>query len=178
ADAAAFADEARTRLIELEGHDERAAALDTRRADADARAGKAAATLTKARRAAAGPLAAAGSPNLRGLAMPAAESTVDVEQAEPTEDGADDVVFLLAPNPGEPARPLARAASGGELARAMLAVRVVLSEAPPTLVFDEVDAGIGGEAGAAVGRALAQLGGRHQVLCRTHPAQGRPLARP
>ena len=63
------------------------------------------------------------------------------------DDGADDVTFLLAPNPGEPARPLAKAASGGELSRAMLALRVVLSEAPPTLVFDEVDAGIGGEAG-------------------------------
>ena len=171
ADAAAFADEARTRLVELEGHDERAAALDTRRADADTSAKKAAATLTKARRAAAGPLAAAVTANLRGLAMPAAEFTVRVEEAEPTEDGVDDVVFLLAPNAGEPARPLARAASGGELARAMLAVRVVLSEAPPTLVFDEVDAGIGGEAGAAVGRALAQLGRRHQVLCVTHLAQ-------
>ena len=80
-------------------------------------------------------------------------------------------MFLLAPNPGEPARPLARAASGGELARAMLALRVVLSEAPPTLVFDEVDAGIGGEAGTAVGRALATLGGQHQVLCVTHLPQ-------
>ena len=67
--------------------------------------------------------------------------------------------------------PLARAASGGELSRAMLALRVVLSEAPPTLVFDEVDAGIGGEAGSAVGRALAGLGGHHQVLCVTHLPQ-------
>src|SRR6185295_16248122 len=87
------------------------------------------------------------------------------------EDGADDVVFLMAPNPGEAPRPLAKAASGGELARAMLALRVVLSEAPPTLIFDEVDAGIGGEAGTAVGRALATLGGRHQVLCVTHLPQ-------
>ena len=67
--------------------------------------------------------------------------------------------------------PLARAASGGELSRAMLATRVVLSEAPPTLVFDEVDAGIGGEAGVAVGRLLQTLGSRHQVLCVTHLAQ-------
>jgi DNA repair protein RecN (Recombination protein N) len=96
---------------------------------------------------------------------------VSIEPAELGDDGADDVVFLLAPNPGEPPRPLARAASGGELSRAMLALRVVLSEAPPTLVFDEVDAGIGGEAGVAVGRALATLGGRHQVLCVTHLAQ-------
>src|SRR4029079_5838230 len=73
--------------------------------------------------------------------------------------------------PGEQARPLAKAASGGELSRAMLAARVVLSEAPPTLVFDEVDAGIGGVAGAAVGRLLQALGTRHQVLCVTHLAQ-------
>ena len=106
--------------------------------------------------------------------MPAANFEVAVEAGDLVaagEDGADDVTFLLAPNPGEPSRPLARAASGGELARAMLALRVVLSAAPPTLVFDEVDAGIGGEAGTAVGRALATLGGGHQVLCVTHLAQ-------
>jgi DNA repair protein RecN (Recombination protein N) len=103
--------------------------------------------------------------------MPAATFAVEIDRGALTDDGADDVVFTLAPNPGEPARPLARAASGGELSRAMLALRVVLSEAPPTLVFDEVDAGIGGEAGTAVGRALATLGGHHQVLCVTHLAQ-------
>ncbi len=96
---------------------------------------------------------------------------VQIEPGEPTEDGADRVTFLLAPNPGESPRPLARAASGGELSRAMLAARVVLTDAPPTLVFDEVDAGIGGEAGTAVGRLLATLGARHQVLCVTHLAQ-------
>jgi DNA repair protein RecN (Recombination protein N) len=94
-----------------------------------------------------------------------------VEPGPPTDDGHDQVTYLLAANPGERARPLARAASGGELSRAMLAARVVLSEAPPTLVFDEVDAGIGGEAGAAVGRLLQALGARHQVLCVTHLAQ-------
>ena len=77
-----------------------------------------------------------------------------------SEDGIDAVTFVLAPNPGEPPRPLAKAASGGELSRTMLAIRVVLSQAPPTLVFDEVDAGLGGEAGVAVGRALAALGNR------------------
>jgi DNA repair protein RecN (Recombination protein N) len=106
----------------------------------------------------------------RRLALPKAVFEVAVERAV-SDDGADDVTFLLAPNPGEPARPLAKAASGGELSRAMLALRVVLSEAPPTLVFDEVDAGIGGEAGSAVGRALAGLGGQHQVFCVTHLPQ-------
>jgi DNA repair protein RecN (Recombination protein N) len=103
--------------------------------------------------------------------MPAAHLEVLVEPGPLTDDGADDITFLLAPNPGEPAKPLAKAASGGELSRAMLALRLVLSEAPPTLVFDEVDAGIGGEAGTAVGRLLADLGNRHQVLCVTHLAQ-------
>jgi DNA repair protein RecN (Recombination protein N) len=87
------------------------------------------------------------------------------------EDPGDDVTFLLAANPGSDPQPLARVASGGELARAMLALRLVLSAAPPTLVFDEVDAGIGGEAALSVGRSLAALGGDHQVLVVTHLPQ-------
>jgi DNA repair protein RecN (Recombination protein N) len=83
----------------------------------------------------------------------------------------DDVQYLLGANEGEATLPLAKVASGGELARAMLAVRLVLTAAPPTLVFDEVDAGIGGEAAVAVGRALAEIGRRHQVLVVTHLAQ-------
>ena len=98
-----------------------------------------------------------------------------------------DVTWWLGANPGEPLLPLAKVASGGELARAMLAVRLVLTERgpaaavdpagngavddPATLVFDEVDAGIGGEAAVAVGRALAALGRRHQVLVVTHLPQ-------
>jgi DNA repair protein RecN (Recombination protein N) len=129
------------------------------------------AELSQARHAAAGPLGVAVTGHLRELAIPHATVDIDVEPGPPTDDGRDQVTYLLAANPGERARPLARAASGGELSRAMLAARVVLSEAPPTLVFDEVDAGIGGEAGAAVGRLLQALGTRHQVLCVTHLAQ-------
>ncbi len=95
----------------------------------------------------------------------------------------DDVTWLLGANPGEPALPLTKVASGGELARTMLAVRLVLGRGQPrsrlrrptpadrTLVFDEVDAGIGGEAAVAVGRALAALARRHQVLVVTHLPQ-------
>ena len=87
-------------------------------------------------------------------------------------DGAaDQITFLLAANAGEPLLPLTKVASGGELARAMLAARLVLSDAPPTLVFDEVDAGIGGTAAVAVGRSLAELAARHQVLVVTHLPQ-------
>jgi DNA repair protein RecN (Recombination protein N) len=166
-----FADEARARLLELEGYEARAASLEAAHADASARADAAAAALSAARRDSAPRLSSAVSAHLGDLAMPSARIEVVVAPGPLTDDGADDVTYLLAANPGEPARPLARAASGGELARAMLALRLVLTEAPPTLVFDEVDAGIGGEAGTAVGRLLGDLGRRHQVLCVTHLAQ-------
>jgi DNA repair protein RecN (Recombination protein N) len=171
AEVLSYADEVRARVADLEQHDARAAGLEAERAALVDRATAVAARLSVVRADATTPLAQAVTVNLRELAMPAATFTIALEPAEVTDDGADEVTFLLAPNPGESARPLARAASGGELARAMLALRVVLSEAPPSLVFDEVDAGIGGEAGVAVGRALAGLGGRHQVLCVTHLPQ-------
>jgi DNA repair protein RecN (Recombination protein N) len=87
------------------------------------------------------------------------------------DDPGDDVMFLLAANPGSAPLPLTKVASGGELARAMLALRLVLLDAPGTLVFDEVDAGIGGAAATAVGRALAALARTRQVLVVTHLAQ-------
>ena len=86
-------------------------------------------------------------------------------------DGLDEVELRLAANAGAEPRPLHRGASGGELSRVMLALRLVLTAAPPTLVFDEVDAGIGGEAALAVGRALADLGADAQVLVVTHLPQ-------
>src|SRR6266511_2527134 len=171
ADVRAYAAEARQRLAELESYETRAAELQDEREAARTRAADAAATLSRARLAGAGALAEAVTPHLQELAMPAAAFQVVVEPAEPSDDGADRVTFLLSANPGEPPRPLSKVASGGELSRAMLAARVVLSEAPPTLVFDEVDAGIGGEAGAAVGRLLADLADTHQVLVVTHLAQ-------
>jgi DNA repair protein RecN (Recombination protein N) len=87
--------------------------------------------------------------------------------------GADVVVFQIAPNPGEPARPLAKIASGGELSRLALAIEEVLAaaDATPTLVFDEIDAGIGGRSADPVARTLWLLGRRHQVLCVTHLPQ-------
>ena len=170
-DVRAYAREARRRLAELEGYEARAAELERDREVTRARAADAAAALSRARVSGSGSLTEAVTPHLRELAMPAAAFEVVVEPAEPTDDGADRVTFLISANPGEPPRPLGKVASGGELSRAMLAARVVLSEAPPTLVFDEVDAGIGGEAGAAVGRLLADLAGTHQVLVVTHLAQ-------
>jgi len=88
-------------------------------------------------------------------------------------EGIDRVEFLIAPNPGEPLKPLHRIASGGELSRVMLAIRAILAAADriPTLIFDEVDAGIGGAMAEVVGRKLAAASRRHQVLCVTHLPQ-------
>jgi DNA repair protein RecN (Recombination protein N) len=166
-DVIAFGDEASARLAELEGHDVRAAQLEAERAQARRAEASAAAVVAAARRAAAPRLAEQVEAHLRQLAMARARVVIDVEGDDP----ADGVSFGLGANPGEPVLPLSKVASGGELARAMLALRLVLTEAPDTLVFDEVDAGIGGEAALAVGQALSTLGRRHQVLVVTHHAQ-------
>jgi DNA repair protein RecN (Recombination protein N) len=171
AEVLAYAAETRARLDELVGHDQLVAELEQQRADALAAADRAARKLRAARTAEAPRLAAAVTEHLHELALGAATFDIALEDAPMSDDGIDAVTFVLAPNPGEPPRPLAKAASGGELSRTMLAIRVVLSQAPPTLVFDEVDAGLGGEAGVAVGRALGALGQTHQVLCVTHLAQ-------
>jgi DNA repair protein RecN (Recombination protein N) len=155
------------RLAELEDHDRRAAELDERLAAARKVEAAEAATVAAGRRAAAPGLAAAIQANLVELAMPKAEIAIAVGGDDP----GDDVEIRLAANPGTPPLPLARVASGGELARTMLALRLVLTDAPPTLVFDEVDAGIGGAAALSVGRALGRLAARHQVLVVTHLPQ-------
>jgi DNA repair protein RecN (Recombination protein N) len=106
-----------------------------------------------------------------GPAEPAVES--DGERLAFDASGLDSVAFLIAPNPGEPARPLARIASGGELSRVALAIKQILAEADrtPTLVFDEIDSGIGGRGAEPVGRSLWELARTHQVLCVTHLGQ-------
>ena len=168
ADVIAFAREAGERLAELEAHDARAAALDAERVTALAAERRAAATVAAARRAAAPRLAKAVQDGLVTLAMPKARIEVEVTGDDP----GDDVRFLLAANAGEPAAALSKVASGGELARTMLALRLALGDSTiPTLVFDEVDAGIGGEAALAVGRSLAALGASSQVLVVTHLPQ-------
>jgi DNA repair protein RecN (Recombination protein N) len=155
------------RLAELEDHDRRAAELDDRLVAARKVEAAEAATVAAARRAAAPRLARAIQDNLVELAMPKAEVVIAVGGDDP----GDDVEIRLAANPGTPPLPLAKVASGGELARTMLALRLVLTEAPPTLVFDEVDAGIGGRAALAVGRSLGRLAAQHQVLVVTHLPQ-------
>ena len=167
ADVLAYRDHVAARLDALERHEETAAALEQAEREAAADLGAAEEQVARARRKAAPDLARRVQAHLPELAMGGSTVAVEVEGDGP----ADEVRFLLAANPGSPPRPLARVASGGELARTMLALRLVLTAAPPTLVFDEVDAGIGGEAAISVGRALARLGRRHQVLVVTHLPQ-------
>ncbi len=125
---------------------------------------------------------------LAGLAMPRAVVSVDVhakpagegpaielagERVAVGPDGVDEVELLLVPHPGAPPLPVQRGASGGELSRVMLAIEVVFagSDPVPTMVFDEVDAGVGGRAAVEVGRRLARLAADHQVLVVTHLPQ-------
>lgn len=166
-DVVAYGASGRERLAELESFDERVAGLESERASVEREERRAAAVVARVRRERAADLAAAVTGHLRTLAMQKAQVTVAVEGDDP----ADEVSFRLAANPGLPPAPLVKAASGGELARTMLALRLVLSSGPPMLVFDEVDAGIGGQAANAVASALAELARRHQILVVTHLAQ-------
>jgi DNA repair protein RecN (Recombination protein N) len=216
-----FGETARQRLAELNGHEEQAARLEQERDQAADDLAAAEELVGRQRRAAAPRLAAAIEQRLRTLALPKARFEVQVGDQR----AGDEVTWLLGANPGEPALPLAKVASGGELARTMLAARLALGPASAgnqdagnqdaanqhaanqpaakqdaanqdsanqdsanqdaahqdedehaapgitTLVFDEVDAGIGGEAALAVGRSLADLARHHQVLVVTHLAQ-------
>ena len=128
--------------------------------------------LRSARRSAAKPLAAAVRERLAELAMADATFAIELADRPPGPQGADAVEFVLAPNPGVAAGPLREIASGGELSRVMLALMSVANAGnEATLVFDEVDAGIGGQTARAVGEQLRALGEGHQVLCITHLPQ-------
>ena len=110
---------------------------------------------------------------LRDLDMRKVRSAIDFAPREPGPDGCDEIRFLMSANVGEDLRPIARIASGGELARIMLALKNVLAEqeAIGTLVFDEVDTGVSGRAAQKVAEKLAQVSRRKQVLCVTHLPQ-------
>lgn len=159
------------RLEELETWESRARELDGRRSAAMSKV-RYEATKVREQREEAGPrLAKAVEKHLAALALAGARVQVVVGSDRERDLAGDEVTFLLAANPGSEPAPLAKVASGGELARSMLALRLVLTQAPGTLVFDEVDAGIGGDAAVAVADALAALGDRHQVLVVTHLPQ-------
>jgi len=184
-----WADSARKQLADLDVSDEALAALATERDAAAARAATLAAGISARRMEAAARLGRAVTDELAGLAMPTATVAVEVRRRPPsagtsilsvdgtdvgaTADGVDEVELLLRPHHDAPALAVQRGASGGELSRVMLAIEVCLAgtDPVPTMVFDEVDAGVGGRAAVEVGRRLARLARDHQVLVVTHLAQ-------
>lgn len=185
----AWADRARERLAMLDVSDEALEELDRERLRLAGEVAVLASTLRAARLSAAAAFAERVTVELTGLAMPHARIEVVVVarkggSGEPTlvvdgeecgvgPDGADEIELRLMAHPGAPSLPLQRGASGGELSRVMLAIEVVFAGAggPPTLVFDEVDSGVGGTAAVEIGRRLARLARSHQVLVVTHLPQ-------
>jgi DNA repair protein RecN (Recombination protein N) len=184
----AHAERCRARREELERAEIALSEIEASRAEARAELDRLAGELSQHRREAAPALAAAVRERLAELAMPDAEFSVEVA-ARPDgcgPRGADEVSLVIAPNPGMPAGPLREIASGGELSRVMLAILSVAhaSAVPerspdgrgPLLVFDEIDAGIGGHTARAVGEHLRALAEGRQILCITHLPQVAALA--
>lgn len=183
----AWSERANNRLVELDATDDVLAQLTVELDEARTHQGECALELSLGRARAAQQLSKAVTSELADLAMPDAALIVAVLQKESPEglvlpdgrsvvaraDGVDDVSFLLRPHADGAERPLGKGASGGELSRIMLALEVVLAgvNTPPTLVFDEVDAGVGGRAAVEVGRHLAMLAATSQVVVVTHLPQ-------
>jgi DNA repair protein RecN (Recombination protein N) len=176
-DVLSFLEDVRSKMEAIETAGERKAKLEQDLAQASAEYTKCAAALTKARKAGAEKLAKKVETELDSLALESAVFRVEVREAAWAEDGADRVEFLISANAGEEPRALDKVASGGELSRIALALKTSVghtgraSGAPRTLVFDEIDSGIGGGVAEAVGRRLKKLAAVNQVLCVTHLAQ-------
>ncbi len=181
-----WARDAAVRLADLDDDDSRIEQLSLEGQSLRTELGEAAGRLSKLRRAAAEDLSAVVSAELTALAMPDARFNVDVTSREDASgllvgdrtvvwgpDGVDDVVFQLAPHRGAEPAPIGQGASGGELSRVMLAIEVACAgSAPvPTMVFDEVDAGVGGKAAVEIGRRLSRLAAHTQVIVVTHLPQ-------
>lgn len=173
ADVEAYLEDARTRLARLENSDVATAALEARIAEGERRLGELAAEITSGRQRAAERLAGKVQENLADLNLGNTVFRAELAPVAHGPLGVERVEFVIQPNPGEPELPVRRYASGGELSRIMLAIRLSQERVEPgaTYIFDEVDAGIGGETATAVGRKLRELGERNQVLTITHLAQ-------
>ncbi|AZZ42361.1 DNA repair protein RecN [Acidipropionibacterium jensenii] len=163
----------RRELAQLDGGGADLSALEEQLAQLTGRLETSAATISALRSTTAARLAHDVAPEFAALAMPRASLEFRLSDAPMGPRGTDQVTIMLAANPGAAPAPLARAASGGELSRVRLALEVVLAatETAQTFVFDEVDAGVGGAVGIEIGRRLAQLADRHQVIVVTHLPQ-------
>ena len=172
-DVEGYLEEARTRLERLENVDEETAELEAKIEEGERRLGDLAARITAGRKRAAQELSAKVQGNLADLNLEKTTFTGELVPTSPGPSGVERVEFVIQPNPGEPELPVRRYASGGELSRIMLAIRLAQERIEPgaTYIFDEVDAGIGGETATAVGAKLRELGERNQVLTITHLPQ-------
>lgn len=172
----ATANRARAEIRAMEDHEDHLSSATHESQDACRRVRDLARQLSKKRRDAAKRLASLVGEELEALYMPESRFEIsfdDQSSIDPGPTGEDRMEFQLSSNIGEPAKPLARIASGGELSRIMLALKTVLAEQDhvPVLVFDEIDTGMGGATAAAVGKRLKNLGSFHQVFCITHLPQ-------
>jgi len=168
----AFGRQAAALLAELLGREERSAGLDGEIARAEGAMKAAAARLTELRRASAPKLERLVKRHLADLGFAKAGFSILLEDS-PGAHGSELAEFLFSPNPGEPERPLRAIASSGEISRMMLAIKTALAgqDSVPILIFDEIDANVGGDIGSKVGAKMRELGRRHQVFCITHLPQ-------
>ncbi len=168
-----YRDEAERELKGLELSDERLDSLEAELKEKEDMLFKTALSLSEKRRKVAKMIEELVKKELKELAFSNAEFRVDIRQESLTSHGLDRVEFMFSANPGEPPKPLTKIASGGELSRVMLALKSILADVDnlPILIFDEVDAGIGGRTAESVGKKLKKISHKHQVLCTTHLPQ-------
>ncbi|NLN79591.1 MAG: DNA repair protein RecN [Armatimonadetes bacterium] len=172
ADILRYAEEVAEKLDKLTNSEERSSELAGRITDLEARLRVVCEDLTKIRKAASKDFEKKIESELKELAMEKTRFEVSIQPGEPGPNGADAIEFLISPNPGEPVKALAKIASGGEMSRIMLALKTVVSRPEvPTLIFDEIDSGIGGRTAQILGDKLASLAGRCQIICVTHLPQ-------
>lgn len=161
-------------LENIETSDERAQKLSKELTEAKSKLLKLASTISAKRHAAAKILSSKIKQELSFLDMPQVEFSVHFEPLrEPSPNGMDNIEFMISANPGSPARPLAKIASGGEISRIMLAIKTVLADTDniDTLIFDEIDTGVSGRAALKIGKKLKEVAANRQVICVTHLAQ-------
>ncbi len=169
----AFAENLASQIQLVENSEERFEELEVKVRNLETKLSEACEKLSEIRKAAAKDFSSLVTGILKELAMPNASFEVAIAPTAPGPGGADDIEFLISPNQGEPVKPLAKIASGGELSRIMLALKsiVAIEDRVPTIIFDEIDSGIGGRTALVIGEKLAELARNAQVLCVTHLPQ-------
>lgn len=168
-----YADDIAAKVTDMEHSEERGAELQAQLERAQNQANEAAGQLSDIRKSGAAEFETAVMSELGELAMERTQFRVSIEEAALSPTGIDDVEFLISPNPGEPLKPLVKIASGGEMSRLMLALKSVMAIANrvPTVIFDEIDTGIGGRTANVIGDKLASLSENAQIMCVTHLPQ-------